>query len=227
MKRTRIKICGITRAQDATAAAAAGADAIGMVFYRSARRCITLETAREILSVLPPFVTPVGLFVNSPPDEIIQIAGALGLRHLQLHGDEYVECVRRLEGYAVIKAVRVTKSGFRSELDKWRHAIEAGLPQLRGFVLETAADGVGGTGISNDWQTVREAKDSGAFGGLPAIIAAGGLTPENVGQVVRDIQPWAVDVSSGVEAEFGIKSKQKIESFVAAVKAAENGKMSC
>ena len=225
MPRTRIKICGITRAQD-SAAAAAGADAIGMVFYRSARRCISLETAREILAMLPPFVTPVGLFVNSPPDEIIQIAEALGLRHLQLHGDEYVECVRRLEGYSVVKAVRVTKSGFRSELDKWRQAIEAGLPQLRGFVLETATDSVGGTGISNDWQTVRDAKQSGAFDELPAIIAAGGLTPQNVGQVVREIQPWAVDVSSGVEAEFGIKSKEKIEAFVNAVKVAENGMMS-
>ena len=97
MSRTRVKICGITRAQDALAAAQAGADAIGMVFYRSAKRCITLETARQVLAALPPFVTPVGLFVNSPPSEIQQIASALELRHLQLHGDEDIECIRRLE----------------------------------------------------------------------------------------------------------------------------------
>jgi phosphoribosylanthranilate isomerase len=218
MHRTRVKICGITRAQDALAAAQAGADAIGMVFYRSAKRCITLDTARHVLAELPPFVTPVGLFVNSPPSEIQQVASALGLRHLQLHGDEDIECVRRLEGYALIKAVRVAKQTFEAELDYWR---ELNLLQLRGLVLETHADGPGGTGVSNDWETVRRARDAGAFDGLPAIIAAGGLTPQNVGQIVRDIRPWAVDVSSGVESTYGIKSAEKIAAFISAVRAAE------
>ena len=218
MPRTRVKICGITRVEDAVAAADAGADAVGMVFYRSARRCISTETAKQILAALPAFVTPVGLFVDSPADDIREFAGALGLRHLQLHGDEDVDCVRKLEGFATIKAVRVTADGFRKELGKWR---AARLPQLRGLVLETAADRPGGTGIGNDWATVRQARDAGAFEGLPSIIAACGLTPQNVGQVVRDIRPWAVDVSSGVESSYGIKSPQKIAEFIAAVRAAD------
>src|SRR5437879_4623095 len=111
--RTRIKICGITRVEDALAAARAGADAIGMVFYKSAPRCITIQRAREILAVLPPFVTPVGLFVDAAVDEVLRTAGELPLRHVQLHGRETPETVAGLRGRAVIKALRVSKATLR------------------------------------------------------------------------------------------------------------------
>lgn len=216
--RTRIKICGITRAEDALAAARAGADAIGLVFYNPAPRSVTLEAAREILSVLPPFVTPVGLFVDAAADEILQTTAELGLGHVQLHGHERPEIVERLRGRAVLKAVRVTKE-LSTELARWR-----GVTGLRGLVLETAGtQAAGGTGVENDWGMIREMQDAGTFAGLPPMIAAGGLRPENVARVVRDLRPWAVDVSSGVELVRGQKSPELIQRFVREVREAEGG----
>lgn len=218
MNRTRIKICGITRAQDALAAARAGADAIGMVFYPGAKRCISLDRALEILRGLPPFVTPVGLFVDQPIDEVRGTANALGLRHLQFNGHEEPQAIAQLKEFVIIKAVRVARDSFLNELTKWRDAIARhSLFHLRGLVLETASAHPGGSGMENDWETVHQAIQQGAFAGLPPIVAAGGLTPQNVADVVRRISPWAVDVSSGVEESFGIKSVQKIEAFVGAV----------
>ena len=216
--RTRIKICGVMRVEDAVAAARAGADAIGMVFHRPAPRCITLERAREILAALPPFVTPVGLFVDAPLQEISQTARSLGLRHLQLHGHEDAAYVRLLDGVVILKAVRTARETFRAELENWRREIgKGGLAHLRGLLLETAGDAPGGTGVANDWEFVKSCQAEGAFDGLPAIIAAGGLTPGNVAAVGRDLKPWAVDVSSGVEASKGVKSHEKIAAFVNAV----------
>ncbi|HWE94450.1 MAG TPA: phosphoribosylanthranilate isomerase [Tepidisphaeraceae bacterium] len=215
--RTRIKICGITRVEDAVAAARAGADAVGMVFYKPAPRCITLERAREILAILPPFVTPVGLFVDAPVGEVSQAARNLGLRHIQLHGHEDAPVLRALDGFTILKAVRVDRQTFRAELDGWRREIaRGGLDHLRGILLETAG-APGGTGAANDWEFVKSCQAEGAFGGLPPIIAAGGLNPGNVAAVVRDVRPWAVDVSSGVEASKGVKSPEKIAAFVEAV----------
>lgn len=222
MNRTRVKICGVMRVEDALAAARAGADAIGMVLFTGARRCISQDRALEILAALPPFVTPVGLFVDSTADEVREVASRLGLRHVQLHGREDVECVKRLEGFAVLKAVRVSKQTFARDLQTWRDAVAAGLPQLRGIVLETPADAPGGTGISNDWQTVRSEQARNGFEGLPPLIAAGGLRPENVAAVVRDIRPWAVDVSSGVEQSLGQKSPAMIEAFIREVSKADS-----
>lgn len=222
VERTRIKICGITRVEDAVAAASAGADAIGMVFYEKARRCISVERAREILAALPPFVTPVGLFVDAPADEVKRTAGALGLRHVQLHGHEDADCVERLAGLSIIKAIRVSPETFQADLDQWREQIaRRRLTHLRGLVLETASSVPGGSGVANDWQAVRAAQRQQAFEALPPIIAAGGLTPDNVPAVVRDLRPWAVDVSSGVEASFGCKSAAKIRAFVDAVRSAD------
>jgi phosphoribosylanthranilate isomerase len=190
-----------------------------MVFYKPAPRCITIERAREILAVLPPFVTPVGLFVNAAVGEIKSVADPVGLRHVQLHGDEGPVVVAGLGNRIVVKAVRVTRDAFATELGKWK---ASPLPQLRGLVLETAtAGGMGGTGIENDWQHVRALQQRGDFAGLPPIIVAGGLTPKNVGRVVRELRPWAVDVSSGVERVKGQKSVELIERFVRAVRDAE------
>jgi phosphoribosylanthranilate isomerase len=220
MTRTRIKICGVGRIEDAIAAARAGADAIGMVFHPPAARYVNPSRAREILAVLPPFVTPVGLFVDLDADAVRESARALGLRHIQLHGHEDAAYVGGLREFIILKAIRVDRATFSAELSEWRKAIQReNLTNLRGLVLETPSAAPGGTGVFNDWEFVRECQLQGLFDGLPPIIAAGGLSPENVAAVVRDIRPWAVDVSSGVESSKGIKSQEKIVKFVNAVNA--------
>jgi len=135
----------------------------------------------------------------------------LHLHHLQLHGSESTAYVHQFCDYEVIKAIRIDKQTIRSELQHWR---DPGLTNLRGLVLETESEKVGGSGIENDWQTIANLISEGAFNGLPPIIAAGGLTPRNVRQVVTQIRPFAVDVSSGVETSFGEKSAEKIRDFV-------------
>ncbi len=223
MQRTRIKICGVTRPQDALAAADAGADAIGLVFHPAARRCVSPAAAREILNVLPPFVTPVGLFVDVDAATVLRTARDLGLRHVQLHGAESPDVVAQLTGLSVVKAVHVEAGRFKGVLDTWRAAVSSGrLPMLTGLVLETGGTGkAGGTGVPNDWPTVERHIAEGDFAGLPRVIAAGGLTPDSVGEVVRRIRPWAVDVSSGVEDEPGRKSAERIARFVRAVNDAD------
>lgn len=218
--RTRIKICGITRPGDALVAARAGADAIGMVLYPKARRCISIDRAREIVAALPPFVTAVGLFVDQEIEEIRRLAGELHLRTIQLHGHEPPETVAALRDFTVLKAIRAAKETLAAELDLWRETMAAlDLHNLRGFVLETPSGGPGGpggTGIENDWQTIADLQRRGAFDGLPPIIAAGGLRPDNVARVVELIGPYAVDVSSGVEEKYGEKSEELVEAFVSA-----------
>jgi phosphoribosylanthranilate isomerase len=224
MSRTRIKICGVRRVDDALLAARAGADAVGLVLHPPARRNVALETARDILAALPPFVTPVGLFVDASLPHVLATARDLSLRHVQLNGHETPEFVANLPTLRVIKAIRVDPGRFLETLDVWRAAMQRiDLRHLCGLVLEPANTGTaGGSGVANDWATVAKAKDEGAFAGLPPIIAAGGLTPENVGDVIRTLRPYAVDVSSGVEAGVvGEKSAAQIEAFVQAVRSAE------
>ena len=223
MPQTRIKICGVRQPQDAIAAARAGADAIGMVFYPQAKRRISIEVARQILHALPAFVTPVALFVDQEVDEILHVASSLRIRHVQLHGHETPPTVAALRELTVLKALRASRQTLAAELDLWRESRESlDLAHLQGFVLETPAGAaVGGTGVENDWEAIAAAQRSGAFDGLPSIIAAGGLRPENVGEVIRRIRPYAVDVSSGVEAAFGEKSAEMIDAFVAAVRGAD------
>jgi phosphoribosylanthranilate isomerase len=225
MNRTRVKICGICRVEDALAAAALGADAIGLVLHRTAGRFVATESAEKILAALPPFVTPVGLFVDSSAAEIRSVTAPLGLRHVQLHGSESPQTIADLRGLAVLKAIPVRPSTFSNDLAYWRQAIEQfALTNLRGLVLESPPSPggeTGGTGIANDWQTIAAAQQSGAFAGLPPIIAAGGLTAQTVAEVIRKIHPWAVDVSSGVEPGRREKSKGKIAEFISAVRAAD------
>lgn len=209
--------------EDAIAAARLGADAIGMVFYPEAKRCITRDRAREILRALPPFVTPVGLFVDEPAQAILDLAAELNLRHVQLQGNESADEVAELEGLTVLKALRMDRDQAANQLATWRTRIaKLGIGNLAGFVLETANTGVhGGSGVPNDWAFVESLQSDGAFTGLPPIIAAGGLTPQTVGDVVRRIHPWAVDVSSGVESDFGKKSDAKVAEFIREVRAAD------
>jgi phosphoribosylanthranilate isomerase len=221
--RTRIKICGVCRPEDALLAARLGADAVGMVFHAPASRTICVERAREILALLPPFVTPVGLFVDQSPESVLRTAREIGLRHVQLHGDESPDVIAAVAPLRVIKAIKVERGRFEETLNSWRAAIRNHkLANLAGFVLETAGTAKpGGTGVANDWETVAAAQRAGAFDGLPAIIAAGGLRPETVGNLVATVRPYAVDVSSGVEETLGKKSETKLRAFVEAVRNAD------
>ena len=223
MHRTRIKICGVCRPEDAALAARAGADAVGMVFHPASARNVSHDRAREIMAALPPFVTPVGLFVDATNDSVLRTVRELGFRHVQLHGTESPERVDDLKPLIVIKAIRVDREHFADELAVWRvKSRSLKLTNLAGLVLETAGTSApGGTGVANDWQTVRNSRAAGDFEGLPAVIAAGGLTPESVGAVIRDLRPYAVDVSSGVEESKGRKSAARVEAFVRAVRDAD------
>lgn len=200
MSAVRIKICGITRIEDALAAVAAGADAIGLVFYARSPRAVTPAQAKAIVAALPPFVTSVGLFVDMPRAELQQVLAEVPLDLLQFHGDESPEdCAGH--GRPFIKALRVRPG------DDVAAAI-ARYPDAAGILLDTYVPGTpGGTGEAFDWSLVpRDA--------AKPVVLAGGLTPENVGDAVRQVRPYAVDVSGGVEASKGIKDAAKIKAFI-------------
>ena len=223
MNRTRIKFCGMMRPEDALLASRLGADAIGLILYPKAKRYISPDIAQQIVRLLPPFVTPVGVFVDESVERMRDLAQLIGLRTLQLHGDEPPEAIAALPEFTILKSVRVSREYFGSTLKGWREASRRHrLHNLQGLVLETANTGqAGGTGQANNWATVRDSQIAGQWSDLPPLIAAGGLTPGTVGDIVGDIHPYAVDVSSGVEVESGVKSEAKIRSFVEAVRRAE------
>ncbi|BBV96098.1 MULTISPECIES: phosphoribosylanthranilate isomerase [Pseudomonas] len=206
MSNVRSKICGITRIEDALAAAEAGADAIGFVFYAKSPRAVDVRQARAIIAELPPFVTTVGLFVNASRCELNEILEVVPLDLLQFHGDETPQ---DCEGYhrPWIKALRVRPGD----------DLEAACQQYagaRGILLDTYVAGVpGGTGEAFDWSLVPERLSK-------PIILAGGLSADNVGQAIAEVRPYAVDVSGGVEQAKGIKDAAKIEAFMRAVKQA-------
>jgi len=200
--RTRVKICGLTRIDDARAAADAGADAIGLVFYGPSPRAVSLETAAAIAAALPPFVTVVGLFVNPTREEVEQTLAAVPLDLLQFHGDETPEfCESFARPY--LKAVRV-----RPDTDLG--AFQERYARARGHLFDAWHEELyGGSGQRFDWRLLDAARDGGTRG-----ILAGGLTPANVAQACRMVRPWAVDVSSGVESAPGIKSAELINQFI-------------
>ncbi|MDA7088364.1 phosphoribosylanthranilate isomerase [Pseudomonas sp. SA3-5] len=206
MSVVRCKICGITRVEDALAAVEAGADALGLVFYAKSPRAVTVPQAQAILAALPPFVTTVGLFVDTPRSELDAILDAVPLDLLQFHGDEPPAAC---EGFRrpYIKALRV-KPGDDIAAQIALYASAAGV------LLDTFVPGVpGGTGEAFDWSLVPR--------GLHVpIILAGGLTPGNVRAAIEQVQPYAVDVSGGVEASKGVKDRAKIHAFVRAVRSA-------
>ena len=204
MTAVRVKICGITRIEDALAAAAAGADAIGLVFYPGSPRAVSVEQAAAIIAALPPFVTTVGLFVDLERVELQQILGRVPLDLLQFHGNETAE---QCEGFnrPYIKALRVRPGDDVS-------ARIGAYPGASGILLDTYVEGVpGGTGEAFDWSLVPPAADK-------PVILAGGLHPENVAAAVARVRPYAVDVSGGVEAGKGIKDAGKISAFVRAAR---------
>jgi phosphoribosylanthranilate isomerase len=207
MARTRVKICGITTPDDALAAAGAGADAIGLVFYAQSPRCVSVPAASDIVAAVPPFVTVVALFVDEPRDSIERTLSDVRIDLLQFHGDETPsECDVYQRPW--LKALRM-----RPELD-----LPAACRDYRGAraaLLDTWQDGVpGGTGKTFDWALARREL------ALPVVLA-GGLNAGNVGAAVRLVRPAAVDVSGGVEAAPGVKDHDKIRQFIAAVRDAD------
>ena len=219
MRRTRVKICGVMRPEDAAAACALGADAIGMIFHPPSPRNISVERAKLVMEQVTPFVTPVGVFVDTTPAQVSAAAAELGLRVVQLNGKETPDDVTAIgrSGVRVIKAIRVVRGQLQAALAPWR-----GVRNLVGIVMEPGGTKEpGGTGVSNDWEEVVAAQRAGAFADLPPLIAAGGLHPENVAGVVRGLRPFAVDVSTGVESERGVKAEALIGRFIANVRRAD------
>jgi phosphoribosylanthranilate isomerase len=207
---TRIKICGITNLEDAQLAAACGADAIGFVFADSLRR-VAPEKAGEIMAQMEPFVTGVGVFVDAAVDEVRGALQVSGCMVAQLHGNEGEDYIQALSPYGVVKALRVGEKLDAGRAGRYKKA--------RAILLDTYVPGqAGGTGRRFDLAVAGQMVRGGW-----RVIVAGGLTPENVGEVVASVRPYGVDVSSGVEAAPGRKDHDKVARFVAAVRAAERG----
>ena len=199
----KVKICGITSPADAVAAAEAGADLIGLMFYKESPRQVSLQTAAKIARVLPPFVLKVGVFVNAPEDLVVRAVGECGLNLLQFHGDEPPEFCTQF-GVMSMKAFRIRDVKSLKELPNY---------QTNAYLLDAYSPGArGGTGEKFNWDLAIEARKFGK-----PIFLAGGLTPENVADAARKVQPFAVDVSSGVESSPGKKDPAKVRAFIRAV----------
>jgi phosphoribosylanthranilate isomerase len=194
----KIKICGITRLEDALAAARLGADALGFNFWPRSKRYVAPVEARKIVRRLPSFVTPVGVFVDPSRDEVRGAVDASGVAVAQLHGDEPPELCISLP-LPVLKAIRVAD----------RHSLAALVSyEVQGFLLDAPTPGYGGSGEIFDWALAAEVARE-----LP-IVLAGGLGPDNVAEAVRAVRPWAVDVASGVERAPGVKDHDRMRLFV-------------
>jgi phosphoribosylanthranilate isomerase len=202
--KTQVKICGVTNVADALAAAEAGADMIGLMFYDQSPRHITLATAVEISRALPAFVLRVGVFVNPQEALVTRAIGECNLSLLQFHGDETSEFCTQF-GLMSMKAIRVRDAESLKQLENF---------QTDAFLLDAhSKSGLGGTGEKFNWDLAVEAQKFGK-----PIFLAGGLTPENVAEAVRKVRPFAVDVSSGVESAPGKKEHAKVKAFIQAAK---------
>ena len=202
-----VKICGITNLPDAVAAVEAGADALGFMFYEASPRHVSIRQAAEIIRELPPLVMKVGVFVDASEDTVMRAIGDCGLSLLQFHGNETPEYCTQF-GLMSMKAFRIRNAESLAALPDY--ATDAWL--LDAFVK----DKLGGTGEKFNWDLAIEAKKLGR-----PIFLAGGLTPENVAEAVKKVQPYGVDVSSGVEAEPGKKDHEKVRRFIKAAKSVE------
>lgn len=208
MTRTRVKLCGITRPEDACSAATAGVDAIGLVFHPASRRHATIEQAVAVCGVLPPFVTTVGLFVDADPERVREVSDRVALDLLQFHGTESADYCRMF-GRPYIKAVPM------GDIDDVA-AYARRFPDARALLLDSHGGGrIGGTGETFDWQRIPQRLDK-------PVILAGGLNPANVAEAIRRVRPYAVDVSSGVEVSRGIKDNTLIHAFMHSVTGTDN-----
>ncbi|MEY3265013.1 MAG: hypothetical protein RL717_2490 [Pseudomonadota bacterium] len=216
--RTRIKLCGLTRRDDVEAAVAAGADAIGLVFYPPSPRNVSAEQAAALLAALPPFVVSVGLFVNASADEVAQVLAIAPIAMLQFHGDESpAQCcaIAQAVNRPFVRALRVKPDMTAADLLECDHAYRAASPLFAGLLFDTWVDGYGGSGKGFDWSLI------------PAELAhravlSGGLNVQNVTDAVVRVRPFAVDVSSGIEAAKGIKDAALMQAFVSAVRAGDS-----
>nr|MBA2487147.1 phosphoribosylanthranilate isomerase [Nitrospira sp.] len=203
----KVKICGITNAEDAAVAVEAGADAVGFVFYKKSPRGAEASVVRAIVKTLPPFVLPIGVFVNEETAVVRDLMDRCGLALAQLHGDETAAYCEAL-GRPVLKAIRLQDR--RSFLALAEFQGRAG---VRGLLIDAySPDAYGGTGRVADWTLAAEAASA------TPILLAGGLTPENVSHAIRQVRPYGVDVSSGVESSPGRKHHDKVLAFVQAVR---------
>ena len=203
----KVKICGLTNAEDAAAVVEAGADAVGFVFHKKSPRCAEAAVVKGIVKTLPPFVLPIGVFVNEDAKVVRDIVDSCGLALAQLHGDETAAYCEAL-GRPVLKAIRLKDR--RSFLILAEFQGRAG---VRGFLVDAfSSDAYGGTGQVADWSLAAEASSAAS------VLLAGGLTPENVSQAILQVRPYGVDVSSGVEASPGKKDHEKVRAFVRAVR---------
>ena len=203
MKRTRVKICGITRVEDALSAVNAGADAIGLVFYAPSPRCVSIAQAQAIVNAIPPFVSVVGLFVNATTDEIHSLLSQVRLDIVQFHGDETpAQCAQINLPY--YKAIRV-----KPDTNLLQYAID--FKAAKALLLDTYSEqAYGGTGHTFDWNLIPKNL-------FKPIVLAGGLDASNVVAAIEQVQPYAVDVSGGVELSKGIKDAAKIAAFMQGV----------
>ncbi len=206
MKRTRVKICGLTRERDVDAAVDAGVDAIGLVFYPPSPRFVDLEQAEQLCRHVPPFVSIVALFVNPHQEEVERVIQRLPVQLLQFHGDE---CEQFCASFRVpyLKAIRMRPDTDLLEL-------RAAFPSARALLLDAFVEGYGGGGKVFDWSLVPPDISR-------SVVLSGGLSAENVEQAIRTLRPVAVDVSSGVEVARGIKDPERIEAFMAGVRNAD------
>jgi len=217
LHRTRIKICGLTREQDLHAAIDAGADAVGFVFYGPSPRYIAPEVAGQLLAGLPAFVTSVGLFVNATAEEVAGVLQAAPVSFLQFHGDETLEhcvAIARAVRRPFLRAIRVKSDTTAADLLEYERVYRASGPWFAGLLLDAFIDGYGGGGKVFDWSLIPKEL-------APRVVLSGGLSEQNVTEAVAGLRPYAVDVSSGVEASKGIKDAARIRAFVAGVRAAD------
>ncbi len=213
----RVKICGITRPEDGQAAAAAGTDAVGLICVAASPRYLPVDKARAVLAALPPLVTPVGVFMDATVPAILQTAAALGLRTVQLHGNEPPECVAALRPLCVVKALAVRGESIYAELSRWTAAGVAGL------LLDKPRTARASDPEPMPWELLAPRAIQRACGPVAPILLAGGLTSYNVAEAVRIVQPYGVDVSSGVERGTGVKDPDLIKTFVSEARRAADG----
>lgn len=211
--RTRVKICGLTRAEDIHSAARAGADAIGLVLYPGSKRAVAIEQARRLRAEVPPFVSVVTLFVNPTPETVYEVIDQVRPDLLQFHGDESVDFCAQFQ-HPYLRAFRVGGPGMESA----ESVADAcgGYPGAYGWLFDSYSAGYGGSGQGFDTGLLQAV--AGSLG--RPLVLAGGLTVDNVADRVRRVRPYAVDVSSGVELAPGIKSFEKIHAFIQAVQSA-------
>jgi phosphoribosylanthranilate isomerase len=213
----RVKICGITRPEDARAAATAGADAIGLVFVRSSPRYVGAKKVERILAALPPLVTPVGVFMNATLDQILDTTVRFSLPTVQLHGDETIELAKALAPLAVIKALGVRDKSIYKQLIRWTRA------GVSGILLDKPRTAGRSSSAPMPWHLLTPKAIEKTCGRTAPLFLAGGLTPGNVAEAVRTVRPYGVDVSSGVERSPGVKDPDLIQAFVSDARKAMDG----